>query len=58
MGKKEIEKFSGHLATHGKVAAPKPRQALNAFIFLYKHVLDIQINDVIDTPLGLSKTTY
>lgn len=48
MGKKEIEKVLSHLATHGKVAAATQRQALNAIIFLYKHVLDIQIEGLIE----------
>lgn len=48
MGKEEIEKFLSHLATHGKVAASTQRQALNAIIFLYKHVLDIQIQGLIE----------
>ena len=48
MGKNEIEKFLSHLATHGKVAASTQRQALNAIIFLYKHVLDIPIEETIE----------
>lgn len=44
MGKTEIEAYLSHLATHGKVSASTQRQALNAIIFLYKHVLDIPID--------------
>ena len=40
MGKSETEAFLSHLATHRKVAASTQRQALNALVFLYKHVLD------------------
>ena len=48
MGKREVEKFLSYLATHGKVAASTQRQALNAIVFLYKHVLDIQIEGLIE----------
>jgi integron integrase len=40
MGKKEVEGFLSHLASHGKVAASTQRQALNAIVFLYRNVLD------------------
>ena len=40
MRKTEIEAFLSHLATNRKVAASTQRQALNALVFLYKHVLD------------------
>lgn len=39
MGSKEIEAFLTHLAVVNKVAASKQNQALNAIIFLYRHVL-------------------
>jgi site-specific recombinase XerD len=45
MGKSEIEAFLSHLATHRKVSASTQRQALNALVFLYKHVLDKPIGD-------------
>jgi integron integrase len=45
MGKTEIEAFLRHLATNRKVAASTQRQALNALVFLYKHVLDMPIGD-------------
>jgi len=45
MGKPEIDAFLSHLATHGRVAASTQRQALNAIIFLYRHVLDQPIED-------------
>ena len=47
MGAKEVETFLSHLATTNKVSASTQRQALNAIIFLYKHVLDIEINEQI-----------
>jgi len=45
MGKFEIEAFLSHLATNRKVAASTQRQALNAIVFLYKHVLDLPVED-------------
>ena len=45
LGKFEIEAFLSHLATNRKVAASTQRQALNALVFLYKHVLDKPIGD-------------
>ena len=47
MGAKEVETFLSHLATTRKISAATQRQALNAIIFLYKQVLDIEINDKI-----------
>jgi len=43
MGKSEIEAFLRHMATNGHVAAVPQRQAFNAIIFLYRHVLDKSI---------------
>lgn len=48
MGKNEIEAFLSHLATQGKVSASTQRQALNAIVFLYHKVLDIQIEEKIE----------
>ena len=45
MRKTEIEAFLSQLATNRKVAASIQRQALNALVFLYKHVLDKPIGD-------------
>ena len=45
MGKREIEDFLSHLATDLKVSASTQRQALNAIIFLYRQVLDINIDE-------------
>ena len=47
LGAKDIEKFLSHLATVGEVTASTQRQALNALVFLYKHVLDIQLEEEI-----------
>ncbi len=43
MGAVEIERFLTHLAVHGKVAASTQNQALCAIVFLYKHVLNMEI---------------
>jgi len=64
MGKSEIEAFLSHLATHGSVSASTQRQALNAIVFLYRHVLDKSIEDQLEPikakrhprpPVGMSK---
>jgi integron integrase len=43
MGAPEVEAFLSHLAIHGKVSASTQNQALQAILFLYKHVLDIEL---------------
>lgn len=48
MGKTEIDTYLSHLATDRKVSASTQRQALNAIIFLYRHVLDQPIEDQIE----------
>jgi len=48
MGKPEIERFLSHLAVNRNLATSTQNQALNAILFLYKHVLDIPLNDYID----------
>ena len=46
MGAEEVERYLSALATEGKVAASTQRQALNAIIFLYREVLDIELSDI------------
>jgi len=41
LGAAEIEAFLSHLATERRVAAATQNQALNAIVFLYKQVLDV-----------------
>ena len=53
MGSMEVERFLSHLATASKVAASTQRQALNAIIFLYREVLDIELGDI--TPVRSKK---
>ncbi|WP_373693273.1 phage integrase N-terminal SAM-like domain-containing protein [Desulfobulbus sp.] len=43
---KDVERFLSHLATEGKVAASTQRQALNALAFIYREVLDRQLDDI------------
>lgn len=38
-----------YLATNKKVSALTQCQALNAIVFLYKHVLDITVSENLDT---------
>ena len=47
LGSKNIEAFLSHLATESQVTASTQRQALNALVFLYRHVLDIDLQDKI-----------
>ena len=48
MGKRKIEAFLSHLAVKENVSASTQRQALNALIFLYCHVLDEPIDAKIE----------
>ena len=48
MGKTEIDAFLSYLATDRKASASTQRQALNAIIFLYKHVLDMPVSGDIE----------
>jgi integron integrase len=45
MGEKEISQYLSHLAVDRKVAASTQNQALNAIVFLYKHVLRIELGN-------------
>ncbi|MGH2605774.1 MAG: integron integrase [Anaerolineales bacterium] len=49
MGAAEISAFLSHLAIHDKVAAATQNQALNALLFLYRHVLGRELGAPIDT---------
>ena len=46
MGAAEVEQFLSYLATERKVAASTQRQALNAIVFLYRDVLDIELGSI------------
>jgi integron integrase len=43
MGAPEVTRFLTHLAVEGHVAASTQNQALNAIVFLYKQVLEIEL---------------
>jgi integron integrase len=43
MGAAEVEQFLTHLAVHGHVSASTQNQALNALVFLYQQVLQIDL---------------
>lgn len=45
MREKEISQYLSYLATDRKVASSTQNQALNAIVFLYKHVLRIDLGD-------------
>ena len=45
MGAPEIERFLSHLAINRKCAIATQNQALNAIVFLYKHVLHLPVSD-------------
>ena len=46
MGGREVEAFLTDLAGRGRVSASTQNQALNAIIFLYRHVLDRDLGEL------------
>ncbi len=44
LGAKDVEQFLSHLVTELKMSASTQRQALNALVFLYRHVLDLPLD--------------
>jgi integron integrase len=48
MGSREIQEFLTYLAVERNVSASTQNQALNALVFLYNKVLDIELTDPID----------
>jgi integron integrase len=48
MGEREVERFLTHLAVDEHVAAATQNLALNAIIFLYKHVLECDLGQIRD----------
>jgi integrase len=48
MGKMELEAFLSHLAIEGQVGASTQNQALNAVVFLYRHVLEMEFDFPLD----------
>jgi integron integrase len=43
LGAPEVERFLTHLAVHCKVSAATQNQALQALLFLYRHVLEVEL---------------
>lgn len=43
LGAPELEQFLTHLAVHRKVSSATQNQALQALLFLYRHVLGIEL---------------
>lgn len=48
MGVPEIEAFLTHLAVTENVAASTQNQAFSSLLFIYRHVLEIELDDRID----------
>jgi integron integrase len=46
MGERDVAQFLTHLAVHGNVAASTQNIALNALVFLYRHVLDKPLKNI------------
>ncbi|MDR5907409.1 site-specific integrase [Franzmannia qiaohouensis] len=46
MGASEVHAFLEHLAVERHVAAATQNQALNALVFLYRHVLEQPLGDI------------
>jgi len=46
LGASDVERFLSDLATRGKVAAATQKQALNAIVFLYRDVLDLELGEI------------
>ena len=44
-GPKEVQTFLTHLAVDRNVSSSSQNQALNAIVFLYKHVLQMKLGD-------------
>ena len=49
MGPVEVSAFLSHLAVKDCVAASTQNQALNALVFMYRHVLEQPLGDIGDT---------
>ena len=49
MGAPEVQEFIIHLATEGSVSASTQNQALSAITFLYRHVLNLELQFPADT---------
>lgn len=50
VGPTGIVTFVNHLAAHQQVAASTQSQAFNALLFLYRDVLEIEVNSLVGLP--------
>jgi len=55
MGVGEINAFITHLATEKNVAASTQNQAISSILFLYRHVLDLQLDETALFPIRPTK---
>ncbi len=46
MGEREVGEFLSHLAVNENVAASTQNQALNAIVFMYRHVLEQPLGEI------------
>jgi site-specific recombinase XerD len=46
MRESEVSQFLTHLAVNGNVAASTQNVALNALVFMYRHVLEQPLNEI------------
>lgn len=49
LGSEELQRFLSHLAVDRNVSSATQNQALNALVFLYRHVLDVDLTGQIDS---------
>jgi integron integrase len=42
----DMKKYLTHLALHGRVSASTQNQAFNALVFLYRHILHMEVDDL------------
>ncbi len=42
----DMKKYLSHLALHGRVSASTQNQAFNALLFLYRHILHMEVDDL------------
>jgi len=46
----DMKNYLTHLALHGRVSASTQNQAFNALLFLYRHILHKEVNDLTSVP--------
>jgi len=53
----DVKKYLTHLALHGRVSASTQNQAFNALLFLYRHVLHVEMDDLTSVARAKRRTT-